>query len=237
MKIGSITSMSIQYIWKGTDRMNQTTRMMKHMHYNEIVVSKEELIYQLGDSNCWDNLLQLLIYGREHQSFEQLITLTALKCEFLGSLVYSDGSDTHRKPLIEIYPHELFEIGYADADELTEYVRDIKINSLSQPDISLDDAGLLYRKLLFVIYTCVPCIADETEVWWACTYRYFIEYAIENDSFNYPQTNGFKMYGIVDYNTPELSKRADKRNYVLEHIPDSLRSIIIYKDEISGFRN
>lgn len=74
--------------------MNQTTRMVKHMHYNEIVVSKEELIYQLGDSNCWDNLLQLLIYGREHPNFEQLIILTALKCEFLGSLVYSDGSDT-----------------------------------------------------------------------------------------------------------------------------------------------
>ena len=56
-------------------------------------------------------------------------------------------------------------------------------------------------------------------------------------SFNYPRAESNELYGIVAYNTPELSKRDDKRGYVLEHIPESLRSIIIEKDEISGFRN
>ena len=211
--------------------------MLKHEHYNEIVVSRDELIYQLSDSSCWDNLLQLLMYGKEHLDFERLITLTALKCEFLGSLMYSDGLDNHVKPPIETYLHELFESEYADVDELTERVRDIQRNNLIRFNLSPDDANLLYRKLLFVIYTCVPCIADATEIWWAGTYRHFIEYAIDYDSFSYPRTESDKLYGIVDYNTPELSKWDDKRGYVLEHIPESLRSIIIEKDEISGFRD
>ena len=64
-----------------------------------------------------------------------------------------------------------------------------------------------------------------------------IECAIDHDSFSNPRTENDELYGIVAYNTPELSKRDDKRGYVLEHIPESLRRIIIEKDEISGFRN
>ena len=84
----------------------------KHLDYNEIIVSKKELLYQLSESNSWDNLLQLLVYGRKHPDFEKLITLTSLKCEFLGSLVYSDNSAIRRKLPLKLYLHELFESFY-----------------------------------------------------------------------------------------------------------------------------
>lgn len=209
----------------------------KHLDYNEIIVSKKELLYQLSESNSWDNLLQLLVYGRKHPDFEKLITLTSLKCEFLGSLVYSDGSAVRRKLPLKIYLHELFEAGYEDTEELIDHIKSMQQIKQDYFDISSETAYRLYRKFLFVVYTCVPCIADETEIWWAGTYRHFIEYAIDHDSFSYPQTESDSLRSIVEYVTPELLERKDKRCYVLDYMPDDLRINVTEKEGLTGLRN
>ena len=95
----------------------------------------------------------------------------------------------------------------------------------------------MYKKFLFVVYTCVPCIADATEIWWAGTYRHFIEYAVDHDSFVYPSAKVEKPFRTADYGTPELSDREDKRDYLLEYMPKDLRTNFVFGEKISGFRN
>lgn len=201
------------------------TGQIYHDHCWEIVVSKKELLIQLAECSIHDNLLKLLIYGKENKDYEQLLLLTSLKFEFLGSLVYPVNKAKTTKPPLKTYIRELFQGSYESPDEVKDSIRKI-----TGSESSNEFARLVFRKLMFVIYTCVPCMADTDELWWMHTYRCFLEYAIEHDEFAYPTTKDVKtLWDAMPKDIPHLGCN---RHYVLDHVPTELREKEIKHSDI-----
>ena len=187
-----------------------------HHHCWEIVVSKKELMIQLAECSIHDNLLKLLIFGKENEDYEQLLLLTSLKFEFLGSLVYPVNKAKTTKPPLKTYIRKLFQGSYESPDEVNDSIRKI-----TGSEGSNEFARLIFRKLMFAIYTCVPCMADTDELWWVHTYRCFLEYAIEHDEFAYPTAKEVKnLWEAMPKDIPRLGCM---RHYVLDRVPQELR--------------
>ena len=191
-----------------------------HRHCWEIVVSKKEMMIQLDECSQQDHLLRLLVYGKEQPDYERLLLLVSLKFGFLGSLVHPVSKTKTEKPPLRTYISRLFEGFYETPAEVKAHIEQLTGSSISE-----DDAQKVFRKLLFVIYTCCPCMADSCEIWWSDTYRCFLEYAVEQDTFPYPACGAANS--IWDAMPKSLPRYGNKRNFVLDHSPAELRMRVI----------
>ena len=203
------------------DRKKKKTGGIYHHHFHEIVVTKEELSIQLHIANNHDNLLKLLIYGKSLRDYDVRLTRAALKFAFLGSLVYPEGDGKTNKPKSSVYVYRLFQEGSETFDEVKD-----RISLITQQTVSDESARKIFRKLVFVINTCCPIMADVSEIWWEDTYRHLIEYAVENDEFCIPDGDStLKLY-------PGDVPRCQTLSYVLAKLPDALSQKIINEEFI-----
>lgn len=125
------------------------------------------------------------------------------------------------KPPVKIYIKELFEGSYETKDEVKEH-----IGRLTQCPVSDEFAHAVFRKLLFVIYSCCSLMAEQGEVWWATTYRNFIEYAVEHDDFDLPECqNIWKIYPRM----ASLGRR--QRSALLRSMPKEFVEKECYTDD------
>lgn len=194
-----------------------------HHHCWEIVVSKKELMIQLEECSQQDHLLRLLVFGKEQPDYERLLLLVSLKFEFLGCLVHPVSKTKTEKPPLKAYISRLFEGFYETPAEVKAHIEQLTGSSISE-----DDAQKVFRKRLFVVYTCCPCMADSCEIWWSETYRCFLEYAVEQDTFHYPACEAANS--IWNAMPKGLPRYGNKRSFVLNHVPPDLRMRVINED-------
>lgn len=186
-----------------------------HKHVDEIVVTKNELLIQLGIADDWDDsLIALLAYGKKLPNYETSLLLVSLKMEFLGSFVYSVDRKRATKPPVKTYVHKLFEGSYETPDEVRDHLRIIGINPTDE------NVQCVFRKLLFVVGTCCPCMADSVELWRNDTYRCFVEYAIEQNDFSF--FSPCAAQNIVNAIPRDLPVFGSKRSHIMKLVPDDL---------------
>lgn len=205
---------------KRVDRRLKRSGWIYHHHYFEIVVSENELLIQLAHSNIHTNLLHLLMFGKELPDYELRLMRATLKFEFLGSLVFPVDSESTGKPPLKVYIRNLFESFYETADEIKEHIERIVGNSVTD-----EFARKIFRKLCFIIYTCCPLMADASEIWWEPTYRVFLEFAIENDTFPFPAADS-----IWDAYPKDLPKDESLCSFLLAKLPPNFTEKVIYED-------
>lgn len=180
-----------------------------HRHCFEVVVPEEELMLQLRYFRKHDNLMKLLVYGRMLSDFEIRLMRASLKFELIGNFVYPVNNCKIQKPHAKVYMKELFQGFYETADE----VRD-QIEAITGEFVSEEFTKKVFRKLAFIINTCCPMMSDTFEIWPEHTYRCFIEYAIDNDDFNFPDNCSIsKLF-------PETPCYGSLRTFVLEGMPE-----------------
>lgn len=190
-----------------------------HHHCFEIVVSEEELLIQLSYFRKHDNLMKLLVYGRELPDFETRLIRASLKFEFIGNFVYAVNDCETRKPQAEVYMKELFQWHYENVDEVKT-----SIEAIIGESVSDEFAKKIFRKLVFVINTCCPMMSDTFEIWWEHTYRCFIEYAIDNDDFNFPD-----KCSILNL-FPKVPSCGSLRSFALEGLPEEFKDKVCHED-------
>lgn len=180
-----------------------------HKHNNQIVVPKNELLIQLRESDTHDNLMKLLIFGRQLHDFETRLVRASLKFEFIGSLTYPDDIFRCYKPHPKVYMKELFQGSYETISEVKE-----RIEALTGEPVSDEFAKRIFRKLVFVINTCCPIMADTFEIWEEHTYRCFIEYAIDNNDFDFSDKCSIRTLFPDD-----IPYSGSLRSFVLKGLP------------------
>lgn len=196
----------IRGVW--IDRRSIKSGNIYHHHSFQIVVSKKELMIQLRDCDIHDNLMKLLIYGRDLSDFETRIVRASLKFEFIGDLTYPADDFNFDKPHPKIYMKELFQGRYETIEEVKE-----RIEAITGEPVSDEFAKRIFRKLVFIINTCCLVMADPSEIWQEITYRCFIEYAIDNDNFDFPDKCSIvKLF-------PKIRQCGCLRNLALENMP------------------
>lgn len=195
---------------KRSEKLMKTSGQNYHRHLWEIVVSENELLIQLQQSNIHDNLLCLLIYGKSLPDFETRLMRAALKFEFLGSLVFPIDETNTDKPPANVYVRELFQARYESLNEVKE-----RIKNIIDAPVCEELAQKVFRKLIFVINTCCLLMAETCEIWWEETYRSFIEYAIEHDAYEFPnKDNIWKAF------PKDIPHRDCIRSFLLAKMPD-----------------
>ena len=197
---------------KRIDKLIKISGQNYHHHNWEIVVSENELLIQLQECAIHTNLLYLLVYGKSLPDYETRLMRAALKFEFLGSLVFPIDEKSTAKPPVKVYVQELFQGGYKSLDEVKD-----KIQRIMNVPITDAFAKKVFNKLVFVINTCCPLIAETYELWWEETYRMFIEYAIEQEhaDFGFPDENNiWRTY------PKDIPSRGCIRNFLLQKMPD-----------------
>lgn len=207
------------------------TGWIYHRHCEETVVSKKEFCIQLSNFEHQDNLMGLLLYGKDHPNYDVLLTLVSMKFEYLGSLVFPVSRKKTAKTSAKTYVYKLFKGFYETPDEvgvcLGHANRDLDgqlIVSGEHPP-SAETVNRIFQKLLFVVGTCCPCMADSAEFWRWDTYRCFLEYAIEHDDFSFfaPCTAQNIMQAIPT----GLPVYTNKRSFILGLVPSELREKIV----------
>ena len=202
------------------DRHLQESGYKYHHHCWEIVVSENELLIQLQECDIHTNLLKLLIYGKSLPDYETRLMRAALKFEFLGSLVFPINEKDIEKPPAKIYVYELFQGHYESMDEVKDEIQRIMGTSVSD-----EFAKKIFRKLVFVINTCCPMMAETFEIWWENTYRLFIEYAIEHDDFSFAEEdNIWKTY------PKDIPENGCIRSFILKSLPDDFADKVTHGD-------
>ena len=191
-----------------------------HHHCWEIVVSENELLIQLQECDIHTNLLKLLIYGKSLPDYETRLMRAALKFEFLGSLVFPIDEKDTEKPPSKIYVRELFQGRYESLDEVKD-----EIQRIVDAPISDKFAKKIFRKLVFVINTCCPMMAETYEIWWECTYRLFIEYAIEHDDFGFADEDN-----IWETYPKDIPENGCIRSFLLKSLPDDFADKVTHGD-------
>ena len=182
-----------------------------HRHYMEIIVSKKEMLEQLHSFGEQENLLKLLIYGKEFPGYELLLQKVSLKFELIGSFVYYAGERKRKLPE-RVYRRILFDDRYESFDEVKTQVERICEKSVEDKIV-----WMVFAKLQFFAETACRFLADE-ECWWEDTYRAIIEYTLDCGSFTVGKSG--KMY------LKSLS----------ENLPKELSDRIFYSGEPSDFR-
>ena len=207
------------------------TGWVYHEHSEETVVSKKEYYIQLSNFSRQDNLIDLLLHGKNHPNYDILLTLVSMKFEYLGSLVFPVSYKKAAKASTKTYVYELFKGFYETPDQVRAHLgyanRDIHGHpiDIKENPVSDETVDRVFRKLLFVVGTCCPCMADSVEFWRWNTYRGFLEYAIEHDNFSFfaPCAARNIMQAI-----PEgLPAKGNKRSYVLGLVPDELKEKVV----------
>lgn len=205
---------------KRMDRFLKETGYNYHHHCWEIVVPENELLVQLQECSPQDNLMKLLIYGKSLPDYETRLMRVALKFEFLGSLVFPINEKDTDKPPTKIYVRELFQGSYESLDEVKDEIQRIMNTSVSH-----EFAKRIFRKLIFVITTCCPMMAETFEIWWEGTYRMFIEYAIEHEDFEFADVDN-----IWKACNKEIPKKCCIRSFLLNSMPDDFVKKVIHSD-------
>lgn len=171
-------------------KWSKKTGKVFHHHVGEIVLSEQELLNQLEDNEKQDYLLKLFIYGKDHPDYKENLLRVCLKFDFLGSMVFPIDEESTDKPSVKLYIRNLFEGYYETIEEVKDHVERIK----GEP-VSYEFAKMIFHKMVFVINTCCPLMADMFEIWHAGLYRGFIEYAVENDEFEFAdEDNIWKLF-------------------------------------------
>lgn len=198
-----------------------------HHHMGEIVVSKHELKYQLfhNHTDNWDTLLRLLTYGKACPDYETALLMVSLKFAYLGRLIYPISKVDAEKLTHKEYAHYLFEGYYETLDEVKKHIA-----RFYEKPVSAELAKRVFKKLLFIINTCCPLMADCAETWCYHTYYSFVEYAIEHDNLGVPECNNmwdaYPKHGIP---------RGSVRNHLLKDLPEEFTEKVCYTN-YHGFR-
>ena len=207
----------------------------RHSDVNQIVVSKKELMYQLDFFNNQSNLILLLALGQKLPDYSQRLLCAALKYELIGSMFFPKRLSETGKPELKTYVKLLFESHYETPDEVACVLRDDLKLSLSD-----DEINRVYQKLLFIIASCCPCLADTEEPWWAGTYRPLIEYAVKNDfpqycgctsiwdAYNRKVTSRARMLEEMDL-SDELIRELALEDYYSLYIMDACPEALCYE--------
>ena len=162
-------------------RRNHRLHHHSHHHFGELVVTKNELIYQLSQHDRHNDLIKLLIFGKELHDYDICLMKASIKYGFLSSLVYRGSRTSNNKPPIKHYVRYVFEGGYENYDEVKE-----NAEALYGKELSDEDAKRIFRKYLFAMIWLCQLMAFENEIMWSCYHKIVIEYAIEHDDFNIP---------------------------------------------------
>lgn len=197
---------------KQFEKLYDKSRFAYHKDGYEIVVSEEEMMIQLSNNSIHNNLLMLLIYGRDLQNFETRLTRASLKFEQIGRFVYCSSDFKAVKPSADVYMKELFEGYYETLEEVKE-----RIESIKREVVSLKAANSVYKKLMFIAGLCCLIMSDTYEIWPEHTYRCFIEYAIDND-IKYTE-----KFSIAEKFLKQNSDSQNKRLLALEGLPKEFR--------------
>ena len=120
---------------------------------------------------------------------------------------------------MKFYIRELFQGYYETVDEVKEHVE-----RLTGTTVDNEYARSVFRKLIFVIYTCCPLMADSSEVWWEDTYQPIIEYAAESDGFNFPDCSNIWDAFPDRWRNYEMWQT---RKIVLDTLPEDVAQKII----------
>ena len=59
-----------------------------HRQYNQIIVSREELYFQLEKADLNENLVACLAFGHDHPQYDYWLLMASIKFWFIGSLSY-----------------------------------------------------------------------------------------------------------------------------------------------------
>ena len=198
-----------------------------HHHTEEIVVSRRELEYQLSYHavHNWETLLRLLTYGKACPDYETAILLVSLKFYHFGRLVYPVSETDAEKLMHQEYAYYLFQTSYETLDEVKEH-----IGRFHKEPVSDEMAKRVFKKLLFVINTCCPLMADCAERWRYHTYYSFVEYAIEHDDLGIPECDN-----MWDAYPKHSIPRVSVRSHLLKNMPENFARKVCHTNYY-GFR-
>lgn len=163
------------------ERKKITDAYRYHHDLWQVIVTEEELLYQLSESSNQDNLIRLLMYGKALPDYEIRLMRAALKFELIGSMFYPVDEEYTAKPPAKVYVRELFQGYYETIDEVKDAMQHI-----SKEEVSMEEAKRVFRKMVFVMNTCCLLMAETFEPWWENIYRLLIEWVIQHDDYSFP---------------------------------------------------
>ena len=138
-----------------------------HEHLFQIIVSKEELKYQLQMAFRNENLIRCLVFGKDAPDYGERLLKACLKLQFIGSLFYPAGRTETAKLPRRAY-EALFD-RYLDSEEEAG----IRLRQIGADD---SKAGELYQKYTSVKQHCLRMLSSERETYFAGEYREIIVY-------------------------------------------------------------
>lgn len=167
-----------------------------HRHFHQIVVSRRELIYQL--KSCWnqEDILRLLIYGRELPEYDMYLQKVSCRFEVIGSMVYPVAGFKTSKPGSKEYSRYLFDL-YCDSGEEMS----LRMEEIAGIKATGDEVALTCRRYRLIASECSRLLSQRNEIAWASEYAAVIDYALTV----YPDNLKYRMIG-EDYESKSVWK-------------------------------
>lgn len=183
-----------------------------HRHYNQIIVSREELYFQLEKADLNENLIACLAFGHDHPQYDYWLLMASINFWFIGSLSYPrrrkhQGQEYHKGKKLKYGARRskkmpfngtgTFE--YSAAKPSREYYKKVIFDSFleneDEANTWLEHLYSIYREKpnikadqLFLKYTavrngCIRMLASTREFYFAEEYKNIIDYIANNKVF------------------------------------------------------
>ena len=151
-------------------------------HPKQIVVTKKELRRQmlLNFANP-NNLLQILVFGKNHPKFEERLTKVCIKLQTASSFIYRRRQETGKLSERE-YERYLYDSYCENPAECRVRLEEIyRRDGLDPREISEELTNTVFEKFCAVKRYTLPMIANTAEYAYFSFFRHIILFVIEHD--------------------------------------------------------
>lgn len=181
-----------------------------HRQYNQIIVSREELYFQLEKADLNENLVACLAFGHDHPQYDYWLLMASIKFWFIGSLSYPrrrkhQGQEYHkgkklkhgarRSKIMPFNRADNFEYFAAkpSRDYYKKVIFDSFLENTDEANTWLEHLSGLYQKMpnikadqLLCKYTvvrngCIRMLASTHEFYFAEEYKSIIDHIASNN--------------------------------------------------------
>ncbi len=137
-------------------------------HAYQRFFEKEEIKDILEDMMLHQNLLFCIVYGKDHNEYEERLMLTCQKLAFVSSMFFTENRTVAKLP--SKYYKRFFE----------NYLESLEEAKFRTKDIGGDESKeeYVYKTYDLIKQMSLPFLTDTSEVWYAYEFRAIIEYAM-----------------------------------------------------------
>lgn len=167
-----------------------------HNELYQIIVSKKELYWWLGRCNLQQNLMKFLSAVVDSEEYRRLLTLVAVKFEFIGSLNYVSKADEQKQ--LKKPPQKTYRRFFED---YCESLSECKMR-IGSGDSAVTEK--IFGKYRAVQYYCTPMLSTTNEQNYAAEFAGILDYVARHDEF--PETEFSVVSGLPILLHNELRK-------------------------------